>query len=274
VNVAVLGLGRMGTAMAVALAGAGHRVTAWNRTPRTVEGAVEVAATVAEAVVNADVAVVMVLDGPAAAAVLDEITGSAPLVVNASTVAPAESMAMADRAAQAGLRYLETPVLGSVPTVRASGLTVLAGGDPADLEAARPVLDVWTSSGRVWHTGPVGTATALKLVANTSLGIAAAGLHDCVRLGADLDLPRDAVLDVIELGSLGGLVQRKRSRLDSDDYADADFTIGALSKDLELGRRATKASLPVLEAAAALAADATARTPDDDLAVLAEGRAR
>ena len=54
------------------------------------------------------------------------------LVVNASTVGPDESRALAAQAAEAGLRYVEAPVLGSVPAVRAGRLTVLAGGDGAD----------------------------------------------------------------------------------------------------------------------------------------------
>lgn len=257
-RVAVLGLGRMGTAMAAALVDAGHEVTAWNRTPRSSQ---YFAASVAEAVAGAEVIVVIVIDGPASREVLDQIGGSSALIVNAGTVAPDESRAMAD-----GRRYLEAPVLGSIPNVEAAGLTVLAGGSAGDVEAARPVLEVWTANGRIWHTGPVGTATGLKLVANLSLGIAAAGLHDCVRLGADLGLPRDAVLDVLQLGSLGGLVQRKRARLDSDDYGDADFTIAALGKDLGLARSASSSDLPVLDAAATLTLQAA---PDSDLAALA-----
>src|SRR4030095_15195211 len=115
VRVAVLGLGRMGTAMATALAEAGHEVTAWNRTPRTLPFCVN---SMAEAIAGAEIIVVMVIDGPASQAVLDQITGSSALIVNASTVAPDESRAMA---AGAGLRYLEAPVLGSVPTLPASG---------------------------------------------------------------------------------------------------------------------------------------------------------
>jgi 3-hydroxyisobutyrate dehydrogenase len=257
-RVAVLGLGRMGAAMAAALVDAGHQVTAWNRTPRSLPYFAE---SVPEAVAGAEVIVVMVIDGPASREVLGQITGTSALIVNASTVAPDESRAMA-----AGRRYLEAPVLGSIPSVEASSLTVLAGGSAEDVEAARPVLEVWTANGRVSHTGAVGTATGLKLVANLSLGIAAAGLHDCVRLGADLGLPRDTVLDVLQLGSLGGLVQRKRARLDSDDYGNADFTIAALDKDLGLARSASSSDLPVLDAAAALTAQAA---PDSDLAVLA-----
>ena len=74
------------------------------------------------------------------------------------------------------------------------------------------------------------------------------------------------MLDVLQLGSLGGLVQRKRARLDSDDYGDADFTIAALGKDLGLARSASSSDLPVLDAAATLTLQAA---PDSDLAALA-----
>lgn len=263
-RVAVLGLGRMGAAMAAALAGAGHEVTGWNRSAKQVPG-IRVAEEVAEAVDGAEVIVIMVIDGPASRAVLDQLEGTA-LVVNASTIGPDESRELAAQATERGLRYVEAPVLGSIPTVEASALTVLAGGDEQDVDTARPVLDAWTADGRIWHTGGIGTATGLKLVANLSLGIAAAGLHDCVRLGADLKLPRQDVLDVLQAGSLGGLVQRKRARLDDDHYDDADFTLGALSKDLGLARSATETDLPVLDAAARLAESAD---PGADLAALA-----
>lgn len=264
-RVAVLGLGRMGAAMAVALAGAGHEVTGWNRSPKPDAG-VPVAEQVADAVDGAEAVVIMVIDGPASRVVLEQIRGSSALVVNASTVGPDESREFAASAAEAGLRYVEAPVLGSIPTVRASALTVLAGGDAADIETARPVFAAWTADGEVLHTGPVGTATALKLVANLSLGIAAAGLHDCVRLGADLGLDRADVLDILERGSLGGLVQRKRARLDTDEYTDADFTVAALAKDLALARSATDKDLPVLDAAARLTSETD---PTADLAALA-----
>lgn len=267
-KVAVLGLGRMGAAMASSLVAAGHEVSGWNRSPRSLAG-VSIAGSVGEAVAGVDLAVVMVLDGPASSAVIDGLVGSAPeglLVVNMSTIAPSESVELAGRCAEAGLRYVEAPVLGSIPNVEASGLTVLAGGAADDVASAGPVFEVWTRSGRVVHTGELGTATGLKLVANLSLGIAAAGLHDCVALGAALGLSRRAVLDILERGSLGGLVQRKRDRLDADDYSNADFTTSALTKDLALARASAGAPLLMAEAALSLT---TTTPPNSDLAALA-----
>lgn len=266
-KVTVCGLGRMGTAFAAALVTAGHEVTGWNRTGH---GPVQDAVTGAEAVVLA------VLDGPAARSVLAGVAaGAAPgtLVVNASTVGPDESRQLVADAVAAGLRYVEAPVIGSVPAVRAGKLTVLVGGSAPDLAAAEPVLLAWSHAGERRWTGPVGTAAALKLVANLTLGIAAAGLRDALALGDTLGLPREQVLDLLAEGHFGRLVTAKRERLDQDSYEDADFTLAALAKDLRLALAAEPA-LPVAEAAARTVAAAVANGgTDQDLAALARGQA-
>ncbi|MFJ8740679.1 NAD(P)-dependent oxidoreductase [Embleya sp. NPDC127516] len=273
-RIAACGLGRMGAAGAQALVAAGHEVTVWNRTPRTISGAAT-AASAADAVRGADAVVLFVFDGPAAEAVLlgpaGIVTGAAPgtLVINATTLAPNESRRLAVAARGAGLRYVEAPVLGSVPAVRAGTLTVLTGGGPEDVAAAEPVLRAWSHAGERRYAGPVGAATALKLVANLGLGIAAAGLHDAIRLGADLGLSRTDVLDVLTRSAIGGLVARKRDRLDQAAYTDADFTIAALAKDLLLATEATTTSLPVARAAAHVTTTATLTTdPTADIAAL------
>ncbi|WP_371502219.1 NAD(P)-dependent oxidoreductase [Kitasatospora sp. NBC_00374] len=255
-RVAVCGLGRMGTLFAGALVAAGHEVSVWNRTPGREPAGARAAASAAEAASGVEAVVLMVLDGPAARAVLlgpDGIAaGAAPgtLVVNASTIGPQESVDLAARAERAGLRYLEAPVLGSVAAARSGTLTVLVGGAVEDARAADPVLDAWSQAGDRRHTGPVGTATGLKLVANLALGVAAAGLRDAVTLGRDLGLPRAQVLDLLADGMLGRFVEYKRPRLDADAYEDADFTLAALGKDLALARAAARGPLPMAEAAA------------------------
>ncbi|MYS83203.1 NAD(P)-dependent oxidoreductase [Embleya scabrispora] len=275
-RVAVCGLGRMGTAGAEALVAAGHEVTVWNRTPRTVAGTVQ-AASAAEAARDVDAVVLFVFDGPAAEAVLlgpnGIAAGAAPgtLVINATTLAPEQSRELAAAAHAAGLRYLEAPVLGSVPAVRAGTLIVLTAGEPADVAAAEPVLLAWSHAGERRHVGPVGAATALKLVANLGLGVAAAGLHDAVRLGAALGLARADVLDVLTASAIGGLVGRKRERLDQAAYADADFTVAALAKDLVLVGDVTGTPLPVARAAAEVATSAV-RAGDATADISALGR--
>ncbi|WP_406279624.1 NAD(P)-dependent oxidoreductase [Embleya sp. NBC_00896] len=275
-KIAVCGLGRMGTAGAAALVAAGHDVTVWNRTPREVPGATS-AASAADAARGVEAVVVFVYDGPAAEAVLfgpaGVVAGAAPgtLVLNATTLGPDESRRLAEPARAAGLRYVETPVLGSVPAVRAGTLVVLTGGAAGDVEAAEPVLHAWSHAGERRYAGPIGAATALKLVANLGLGIAAAGLHDAVRLGAELGLDRADVLDVLARSAIGGLVTRKRDRLDEGAYAGADFTVAALVKDLELACAAAPGTLAMARAAAEVGS-AAVRAGDGDRDLAALGR--
>jgi 3-hydroxyisobutyrate dehydrogenase len=273
VKVAVCGLGRMGTAFAEALAADGLELTVWNRTPRDVAGA-RTAVTAADAARDADAVVVMVFDGPASESVLlgpEGVTaGAAPgtLVINATTLAPAESRHLARGVRAADLRYLEAPVRGSVPAVRTGALRVLTGGQEEDAREAEPVLRAWSHAGTRRHTGPVGSASALKLVANLGLGTAVAALHDAVVLGDGLGLPREDVLDILQEGVFGHLVAGQRDRLSQDAYEGGDFTVAALAKDLALATAAVDEPLTVAAAAARLTARTAQQDGSLDVAVL------
>ncbi|MBV1852760.1 NAD(P)-dependent oxidoreductase [Catellatospora tritici] len=281
-RVAVCGLGRMGTAFAGVLLDAGHDVVVWNRTAGraadlVARGATE-APTAAAAAAGADLVVLMVFDGPASEQALfapDGITAGAAagtLLVNASTVGPDESSGLASRVVATGLRYLEAPVLGSVPAVLAGSLTVLTGGDVADAAEAAPVLAAWSHAGRCRHAGPVGAATALKLVANLALGVVAAGMRDAVSLGEDFGLPRELVLDTLASGAFERVAGRSRARLGAQDYAGAPFTLAALDKDLRLATGYAHRPLPVAAAAAAVTSAGVAGGDGDcDIAVLGRG---
>ncbi len=266
--------------MAQTLLDAGHQVTVWNRSPEASAALVAHGATAAPspaaAASSSAIVVLMLFDGAACEQVLSGpdgvLAGAAPgtTVVNLSTIGPEESTALAARAGAVGLRYVEAPVLGSVPAVRGGSLTVLAGGEPADVAAAEPVLAVWSHAGRLRHTGPVGAATALKLVANLALGVVAAGMRDAVVLGEDFGLPRDLVLDTLALGAFERIAGRGRDRLGADDYDGAPFTLGALEKDLGLALDRARRPLPVAGAAREVAAAGVAAgDANRDISVLA-----
>lgn len=164
--------------------------------------------------------------------VLDDVRDSlqaGTLVLNTSTIAPAEA---AELARQLGPSYVHAPVLGSVPAVAAGALQILAAADQDTLDRVRPVLE---SLGTVRHVDDACTAAALKLIANSSLTGAVLALRDSLRQADALGLSRAQVLDVLEFGQLGGLVTRKRPFLaDQPGTATAEFTIGALAKDMAL----------------------------------------
>src|SRR4029077_4108196 len=184
-DVAFLGLGTMGSAMAANLARAGFAVTGWNRTPgRALDlGSLGVASaeTPAAAAAGADIVVICVSDTPDVETVLfgpdGVVDGARPgtLVIDCSTIAPSGSWDFAARLAERGLRMVDAPVSGGSEGARNATLTIFVGGDAADVEHARPVL---TAIGRtITHVGPIGAGQAVKAVnqvilAGTYLGVA------------------------------------------------------------------------------------------------------
>jgi 3-hydroxyisobutyrate dehydrogenase-like beta-hydroxyacid dehydrogenase len=262
-TIAVLGLGRMGGAIAARLIDRGWNVVGWTRSGRP-SGGVTTTGDPSEAVAKADIVLLSLFDGPACRQVLDEVRDSLradAIVLNTSTVAPAEASALAR---EFGPVYVHAPVLGSVPAAATGALRILAAAGRDTLERIGPVLE---TLGTVRRVDDAATAAALKLIANNSLAGAVLALRDALRQADALGLPRDQVLDVLELGQLGGLVVRKRRFLDGESAATAaaaEFTIGALVKDMAL---LAAASDTPLGGAAGLAD--TPAGPEADIAVAA-----
>ncbi|MFI1331165.1 nuclear transport factor 2 family protein [Streptomyces sp. NPDC020845] len=239
-TLAVLGLGRMGTALATRLAAQGWDIVGWTRSGRT-SGIVKVTGDPSAAVAKADLVLLSLFDGPACQQVLDDVRDSLrtdTIVLNTSTIAPAEASKLAR---QLGPSYVHAPVLGSVPAAAAGTLQILAATDQDTLDRVRPVLE---TLGTVQRVNDASTAAALKLIANNSLAGAVLALRDSLRQGDALGLPRAQVLDVLELGQLGKLVGRKRHfLLGEPPAATAEFTIGALAKDMALLNAASSTPL-------------------------------
>ncbi|MGK5557120.1 nuclear transport factor 2 family protein [Actinomadura kijaniata] len=230
-TIAVLGLGRMGAAMATRLADRGWDVVGWTRSGRPVD-AVRTTDDPKDAVAKADIVLLALFDGQVCRQVLDQVDGalrSGAVVLNTGTIAPDEAASLARRL---GSFYVHAPVLGSVPAAVGGELRILAAGGQDAFDRARPVLE---ALGTVRRVEDAAAAAALKLVANHSLAGALLALRDSLRQADALGLPRAQVLDVLELGQLGGLVARKRAFLAEGPATVAvQFTVGALAKDMAL----------------------------------------
>ncbi|WP_138894727.1 NAD(P)-dependent oxidoreductase [Streptomyces chryseus] len=145
-HVTVLGLGRMGTALADAFLSAGHPTTVWNRTagradPLVARGAVR-AATPGDAVSAAGLVVVCVLDYDAVRALLAPVAGSLAgrTVVNLTSGSPEQARAAAAWAAGHGFDYLDGAVMSTPPGVGSPASMFLYSGSPAALAAHRDTL--------------------------------------------------------------------------------------------------------------------------------------
>jgi 3-hydroxyisobutyrate dehydrogenase len=239
-RVAILGLGTMGAGMAKNLLSAGFAVTVYNRTraksePLAASGA-RIAATPAEAAVDADLILSMLSDENAAHAVWDGPEGAlatAPkgsVLVESSTVTPKWIQELAGLAAQRGLHLLDAPVTGTRIHAESAQLTFLVGGDPAVLERARPALAAMSK--QIVHLGPSGSGARMKLINNFLAGVQVASLAEGLAWIERSGLDRDQALNVLKNGAPGSpLVATISSRMVEATY-DVSFLLSLMDKDL------------------------------------------
>ncbi|TMF15783.1 MAG: NAD(P)-dependent oxidoreductase [Chloroflexi bacterium] len=239
-TVAILGTGKMGGAMARRLAGSGFDVTLWNRTPTKAEElhVGRVVGTPAEAARDADVVISSLTND---AAVRDVYLGekgvlrdgAGKLLIDTSTAGPHIAEELGREAEAKGARLLDAPVVGSVPAVENGRLLILAGGERADLEHARPVLE---HLGEVVYVGERGNAQRLKLIANSMLGITSAAAAELLAAGTAIGLDREQVFSIL-VRFAPGLAVRERGFL-HDQHTPTMFALRDVVKDLDLGLRA------------------------------------
>ncbi len=238
--VAVVGTGRMGAAMVGRIVGAGHTVTAWNRTASRAQGlGAAVAATPREAVAGASIVVVSLADDDAVRAAYGGpdgiVAGLSPgaVVCDTSTIAPATVRELAAAVAQCGASLVDTPVSGSVALVQSGGLTILAGGDATALDRATPVLSCFGS--RIVRLGGQGTGATMKLVVNSVVHALNLAVSEALVLAEKAGVDRAAAYDVFATSAVAApFVQYKRESFVNPDHAPVAFALDLVAKDLRL----------------------------------------
>jgi 3-hydroxyisobutyrate dehydrogenase len=255
-QVAVLGLGKMGEPIARRLLDAGHALAVWNRTAERASGLADAGARVLssprEAWEAAAVCVTMLLDDEA---LLEVVTGADGLLatgadgrvlVDMSTVSPGASRQVAEAAAEAGVGYLRAPVSGNPSVVEAGNLGIMVSGDE---EVFRPVEELLRDIGpNVFYVGRGEEARVLKLALNLMIAGNAQIIAEALVLGEAHGLDRAKMLEVMGASAVGSpFVKYKTASLVQDDYS-ATFTGYAMAKDLAMALAAAhevKAPLPV-----------------------------
>jgi len=261
-RVGFIGLGSMGGAQGRCLANSGFDLAVFDVHPPTLQAfaqSARLAASVAELGRSADVVGVCVRDD---AQVRETLEGPDGLLANMrpgtivlvhSTVSPETVHALAAQAAARGIELLDAAV--SRTRMNASGpfVAVMAGGDAAALERARPVLDAYATD--VFHAGPVGAGVAMKIVNNlvTWSGIVTAAQAFRLAAAGGVDL---AVLQALMSanGNLTPVTRAFSARFTgaATDRAFQESQAGIGDKDLQLAAefaRAVGADVPVAEQA-------------------------
>jgi 3-hydroxyisobutyrate dehydrogenase/glyoxylate/succinic semialdehyde reductase len=260
-NIGFIGLGIMGSRMAANLQKAGHSLIVHNRTRDKAEPLLSGGAAWAEtpAALAAEAEIIFTMLAPTQAvanAALGE-DGFLPhfkpgrLWVDCSTVAPAFSREMAERARVWGIRFLDAPVSGSKSPAALAALVFWVGGAATDLEDCRPLLECMGN--RIVHCGGTGTGTSLKIVMNQLLGTGMAAFAEALVLGESLGLSRAVLLTALLDGTATApFLKGKRERIEKGNYAPADFPLRWLQKDLHLAAASAHesgAAMPVTNAA-------------------------
>ncbi|MFJ4848669.1 MULTISPECIES: NAD(P)-dependent oxidoreductase [unclassified Streptomyces] len=258
VNVSVLGLGQMGSAIAERLVEAGHNVSVWNRSKGRADalvakGAVELD-TPAEAWDRSEVCITMVADSRALADValapdtglVRSASGKGRTLIEMSTVSAEVSDEVAAAADSVGVRYLRAPVSGNPGVVRAGNLTIIASGEDAVFAAVEGLLrDIGP---HVFHVGEGEAARIIKLALNLMVAGTAELLAECVALAEGHGVRRDRLLEVVGASAVASpLVKYKIGPLLADDYTST-FSSRLMRKDLDLALDAAAAGgvpLPV-----------------------------
>ncbi|MCW2550093.1 MAG: glxR [Mycobacterium sp.] len=239
-TVAFIGLGIMGSPMAVNLANSGHSVIGHNRSPGKASlllaaGGTE-AASVAEAVREADVVCLMVPDSPDVAGVLRGTDGvfenaaAGALIIDFSSIRPDVTVDLARDAAEAGFRYLDAPVSGGETGAVNAALSIMVGGSVADYEAAKPVFDAVGKT--VVHVGPTGSGQTVKAANQLIVAANLQALAEAVVFLEAYGVDTTAALEVLGGGLAGSRVlEMKRHNLLTRSFAPG-FRIELHHKDL------------------------------------------
>ncbi|HJQ77765.1 MAG TPA: NAD(P)-dependent oxidoreductase [Acidimicrobiia bacterium] len=243
-TVAVLGVGRMGGAMARRFADAGYPVVVWNRDRAkadavAAETGADIAESPAEAASSSDILVSSLADDEALRMVYlgpDGVAegGSQSLAAaDTSTVAPLTVVEVGAAMDRTGAGFADCPVSGSISTVETGSLIVMAGGDPEVVDRVEPVLGAIAR--QVVRVGGRGAGAACKLAVNGLVHGLNIALSEALVLAEKAGVDRKAAYEVFAAGAGGApFVQYKREAFENPDDAKVAFTLDLVAKDLEL----------------------------------------
>ena len=239
-NLGFIGLGRMGRHMAANLIKAGHSVTLHNRSQAVVDELVAQggrrASSPAEVARNARVLFTCLTTPDVVESILREaLEGAQPgdIFVDHSTIGVADAKRIAAMCAAKGVQFLDAPVSGGPWGAEAGTLTIMCGGDEAAYEAVLPYLQA--EGKKLYHLGPVGAGTVVKLCNNLLVGIHTAAMAEAFVLGTKAGVDPKVLYEIVS-SATGGSAQIERNipKFVFPGNFDAAFSIEHLHKDVAL----------------------------------------
>jgi 3-hydroxyisobutyrate dehydrogenase len=247
-KVAFIGMGTMGAAMAVNILKAGHAVTVHNRTREREEPVAKAgarrSASPQEAARNAEIIVTCVSDTPDAEAVILGANGvihGAPtgaIVVDMSTISPSATRRMAGELGKKGIRMLDAPVSGGSEGAQKGTLTIMVGGDAADVAKAMPVLSAMGKS--ITHIGPSGAGQFTKAINQVIIAGVYLAVAEGMTLGLKAGLDMEKVVQALAGGAAGSWVLNFRSANMIKNEYPLGFRVRLHRKDVAIAMEAAR----------------------------------
>jgi 3-hydroxyisobutyrate dehydrogenase-like beta-hydroxyacid dehydrogenase len=273
-RIGIIGLGRMGQALAARLAGQGMSVTGWTRSGSDpgIAG-LALASGLAEAAAASDVLILSLFDDAAVRDTLARLAAldlAGRLVVETSTVSPAVVRAAAPAIEAAGGRLIDAPISGGPDMVATGTIGLYVGGAEADVARFAPLAARLSS--RVVPVGALGAGHAAKIVNNAAMGGVWQAMIEAFRLGARLGLDLPTMLGIMERSPATAPAFRDRIPKMTGADPTVGFPVAGVVKDQTLFLAVAEeagVALPALAAARDnFRAVAEAGHAEDDLAVV------
>ena len=208
-KVGFIGLGGMGKHLAINIVEAGFEVTVNDLRELPVQELVQYGARAAgsarEVAAASDIVLASLASNRASEDVALGPDGAlagakrGDIYIDTSTISPRVIRAIATHAAERGVEVLDAPVSGGIAQREEGSLTVMVGGDAATLARARPVLEAFGS--RIFHAGPIGAGTTVKLVNNLTLASNQLAAIEALALGVKAGLSVETLREVISASS-------------------------------------------------------------------------
>ena len=205
-RIGFIGLGLMGKPMCLNLLSAGAELCVFNRSAAAIDEIKNTKVTVmpdpAAVAAEVDLVILMLADTPAVEQVLFAERGVAQgvhansLIIDMGTTATLATRDFASRLAEKGARYIDAPVSGGQIGAKGATLSIMAGGEVADIDAVMPVFE---AMGRlVTHVGPVSSGQVTKAVNQVIVGLTIGAVSEALavakRAGVDLEKAQQALM--------------------------------------------------------------------------------
>lgn len=238
-NIAFIGLGHMGSPMAMNLLKAGIDLAVYNRSDEKMLPLIDAGAkpyrSVEDITKASEIIFIMLSDDSAVSSVFDNLWSldlKGKLFINMSTISPNLSIELARQCEDKGASYLEAPVSGSVKPATDGTLIILAAGQEKDYERAIPFFE---KLGKLsLFLGEVGTAANAKLAINYYMSVVIEGLAETVLFAGKNGIDKETMMLIVNESACGSPMSKmKTPSIVKDDYPAA-FPLKHMYKDVGL----------------------------------------